>query len=231
MARRVKQPPASRTYHAPRRTAAATETRQAILRAATEQFETRGWAATTIASVAMGAGVSPKTVEALFATKPALLETTLLAAFGGYAANGATGGTAVLRPDSVLEMRRDARLEIERATDAATMLELHSAESTEVNTRVARICWAVETAVPCDERLAELLARLTETQIFGVRWSAETLLQKPGVRAGLTMREAEEAFLIGIDWNTYRTLTTKGGMRPDEAQAWLTRYYRGTLLG
>jgi hypothetical protein len=127
-------------------------------------------------------------------------------------------------------MRRDTRREIEGAPDAATMLELHSAEITEVNARVAQICWVVETAVPCDERLAELSARLTEVEIYGVRWSAETLLRKPGVRAGLTMREAEEAFLVGIDWNTYRTLTTKGGMRPDEAQAWVTRYYRGTLL-
>src|SRR5258707_15639855 len=80
MNRPVKQQPHNRTYHAPRRTAAAAETRQAILRAATEEFAARGWAATTMRSNARRGGGSPKTVEALFATKPAPLEATLLGA-------------------------------------------------------------------------------------------------------------------------------------------------------
>jgi AcrR family transcriptional regulator len=181
-------------------------------------------------SIAKSAGVSPKTVEALFATKPALLEATLLAAFRGDAANTDADDLAVLRPEGVLELRAEARREIEEAPDAATMLQLHSALTLDINARAARICWAVETAVPSDERLAEIWARLTDAQIFGLRWSAEVLLGKPGVRADLTLREAEAAFLAGIDWNTYRTLTTKGGMTPAEVQAWLTRYYRRMLL-
>src|ERR1700738_885933 len=39
----VKQPPRTRPYHAPRRAAAAAETRQAILRAAREEFDAHGW--------------------------------------------------------------------------------------------------------------------------------------------------------------------------------------------
>jgi hypothetical protein len=181
-------------------------------------------------SIAMSAGVSPKTVEALFATKPALLEATLLAAFGGDAANTDTGDLAVLRPEAVVEMRSDAAREIEGAPDAATMLQIHAAVGFEVNARAARICWAVETAVASDERLAEIGARLTKVQQFGACWLAEVLLRKPGVRADLTLREAEETFLIAIDWNTYRTLTTKGDMGPKEVQAWATRYYRRMLL-
>jgi AcrR family transcriptional regulator len=220
----------TRAYHAPRRTAAAAETREAVLLAASAEFEARGWAATTMRSIAKSAGVSPKTVEALFATKPALLEAALLAALRGDTANTEAGDLAVLRPESVLELRAGARRAIEEAPDAATMLELHSALVLEVNVRAARICWAVETAVPSDERLAEIWARLTEAQIFGLRWSAEILLGKPGVRPDLTLREAEETFLAGIDWNTYRTLTTKGAMTSDEVQAWLTRYYRRMML-
>jgi hypothetical protein len=110
------------------------------------------------------------------------------------------------------------------------MPELHSALLSEINARAARLCWAVETAVPSDERLAELWARLTAAQLFGLRWSAEVLLRKPGVRAELTVREAEETFLTAGDWNTYRTLTTKGDMSPEEVQAWITRCYRRMLL-
>jgi AcrR family transcriptional regulator len=230
MTRPVNQPPPTRSYHAPRRTAAAAETRQAILRAAKEEFEARGWAATTMRSIAISARVSPKTVEAQFATKPALLEATLLAALGGDAARTDTDDLAVVPPEAVREIQGEAARAIERAPDAATMLELHAAMVTENNARAARICWALETAAPSEDGLAALWARVTEAQRFGVRWSAEVLLGKPGVRADLTLREAEVTFLTGTDWNTYRTLTTKGDMGPEEARAWITRYYRRMLL-
>jgi AcrR family transcriptional regulator len=226
----VKQPRPSRTYHAPRRTAAAAATRQAILRAAKEEFEVRGWAATTMRSIAISAGVSPKTVEALFATKPALLEATLLAAFDVDAENADARDRTVLRPEAVVELRAEAVKEIETAADAASVLELHSALVADVSARVARLCWALETAVPSDERLAEVSARMTEVILFGARWLAAVLLGKPGVRADLTLREAEETFLVAIDWNTYRTLTTKGDMRPEDVQRWVARYYRRMLL-
>jgi len=228
MNRRVKPPSRTRTYRAPRRTAAAAETRRDILRAANEEFEARGWAATTIRAIAMRAGVSPKTVEALFATKPALLEATLLGALRRDPAEIDTRGLA--RPEAVLELRGADRRQIEAAPDAATMLELHAALACEINTRVARICWAVETAVSSDERLAALGARVTGSWLFGARWSAEVLLRKPGVRADLTLREAEATFLIAIDWNTYLTLSTRGDMSPEEVQEWVTRYYRRMLL-
>jgi AcrR family transcriptional regulator len=226
----VKRPQPTRTYHAPRRVAAAAETREAILQAAKDEFEARGWAATTMRSIAASAGVSPKTVEALFATKPALLETALLAALGGETPNPDTGDPALLRPEAVLEMRGEAAREIEAAPDAATMLELLAALGVEVNARAAGLCWAVESAVSTDEGLAELSARLTESQLFGLHWAAEVLLRKPGVRADLTLRDAEQTFLAASDWNTYRMLTTKGEMGPEEFQAWITRCYHRALL-
>jgi AcrR family transcriptional regulator len=228
MNERVKQPPPTRSYHAPRRAAAAAETRQAILRAAKEEFEERGWAATTIRSIAARAGVSPKTIEALFATKPALLEATLLAVMRGDGANTDPGD--VVRPEALVELHPEVTRDIEAAPDAATMLERHAAAVSEINARSARIHWAFETGVSSDERLAEIWARLTEAQLVGMRWSAEVLLRKPGVRADLTHREAQEAFLIATDWNTYRTLTAKLGMTSEEFQGWIERYYQRMLL-
>jgi AcrR family transcriptional regulator len=200
-----------------------------VLRAAKEEFETRGWAATTMRSIAVRADVSPKTVEALFATKPALLEATLLSALRGQTETNDLGDLA--EPESVLELRGEAAVAIERAPDAATMLELHAALVTEINARAAGVCWAVETAVLREERLAEIWSQLTRTQLFALHRWAEILLDKPGVRPGLTVREAQETMLTGTDWNTYRTLTTKAGMTPGEVQAWVTRYYRTMLLG
>jgi AcrR family transcriptional regulator len=227
--RPVNQSRTTRRYHAPRRTAAAAETRRAILRAAKEEFEAHGWAAATMRSIAASAGVSPKTVEALFATKAALLEATLLLAFGGEAWTERSA-LATLRPDSVLLLRPQATREIERATDAATMLERHSALLSEIQVRSARISWAAESAVTSDERLAQTWGRLNDAYRFGAHWSAEVLLQKPGVRPDLTLREAEETFVVASDWHTYRTLTTRAGLTPDEVQAWITNYYRRMLL-
>lgn len=45
--------------------------------------EARGWAATTVAAVAAEAAVSPKTVQALFGTKAALLAAAVDYAFAG----------------------------------------------------------------------------------------------------------------------------------------------------
>jgi AcrR family transcriptional regulator len=230
MSRRVNQPQSTRRYHAPRRTAAAAQTREAILRAAKEEFEARGWAATTMRSIAENAGVSPKTVEALFSTKPALLEATLMVAFGVDHADPVTDDVPILRPEAVLEIRGEAAREMEEAPDATTMLGLSSALARDINGHAEGICWAIETAVASDERLAEVWERLIAAQRFGVRWTAELLLQKPGVRPGLTLREAEEAILAGLDWNTYRTLTMKGGLTPEEVQEWTMRYYRRMLL-
>jgi AcrR family transcriptional regulator len=230
MSRRVNQPQATRPYHAPRRTAAAAQTRRAIVWAAKEEFEAHGWAATTMRSIATRAGVSPKTVEALFATKPAVLEATLMVAFGGDDASSVNGDVAILRPEAVLEMRGEVARKMEDAPDATTMLELSSALSREINSRAAQICWAVETSVTSDERLAELWERLIAAQRYGLHWTAEVLLQKPGVRADLTVREAEESILTALDWNTYRTLTMKVGLTPEGVHEWTMRYFRRMLL-
>ena len=76
-----------------RKTAAeAAETRQAILRAALDEFSQRGYSATTLDGVARAAGVTRGAVYWHFASKAALYE-ELLSAFGGQA--GAIMGAAV----------------------------------------------------------------------------------------------------------------------------------------
>src|SRR5919112_318581 len=103
---------AKRPYNAPRRAEAAAHTREAILRAAKARFEDMGWVGTTIAAVASDASVSPKTIEATFGTKAALL-----AAVVDYAIRGDIDPTP---------MASRAAVQAEReAPDAATKLDLH----------------------------------------------------------------------------------------------------------
>jgi hypothetical protein len=130
----------------------------------------------------------------------------------------------------VLEMLGDLTRDMEEAPDAATVLDLFSATASQALARSARTCWTLETAVPTDERLAEVWARAVEVQRFVIRRWTEILLQKPGVRADLTLREAEEVLLITSDWNVHRTLTTKGGMTTAQFEDWTKRYHRRMLL-
>ena len=76
-------------------------------------------------SIAASAGVSLKTVEALFATKPALLEATLLATLSDDAASSDTSD--VYQPDGMLKVQAEAARRIAAAPDAASMLQLRAA--------------------------------------------------------------------------------------------------------
>jgi AcrR family transcriptional regulator len=206
-----------RSYHAPDREARAAQTRTAVIAAAKREFEERGWAGTTVRGVAEAAGVSTKTVEALFGTKGTLLKTVV-----DYSIRGD------LDPTPMPERNAIARMEA--AEDAPAMLELHAAHIRAVNERSARVAWAVEHAAATDATAAELWRTMNENRRFGIRWAVRTLLEKPGRDASLTPAGAEALFWVAFDWGTYRTLTTHAGLTPDEFQEWLAGYYRRVFL-
>lgn len=209
--------PPTRRYHAPRRAAAAAQTREEILKAAKARFESRGWAGTTIPAIAADAGVSPKTIEVLFGVKAVLLADVV-----DYAIRGDATDLPMIR--------RESTLAVEAAPDAPAMLDLHAAHVATIDDRSARIALVVETAAQSDPHVAQLWARMTKNRRFGAHWAAEILLRKPGVRPDLTLNEAEETFLIAIDWGTYRLLATERAMTLLEVQAWILHYYERMLL-
>jgi len=147
---------AARRYHAPRRAAAAAQTREAILHAAKDQFEAHGWAATTIAAIATEAAVSPKTIQALFGTKAALL-----AAAVDYAIAGDVAEVPVIA-------RQSAR-SVESAPDAATMLDRHAGHVVAINTRSAGLAQVVESAAGSSQLVASLWEQMTANRRLGGR--------------------------------------------------------------
>jgi AcrR family transcriptional regulator len=97
----------------------------------------------TVRAVAEAAGVSIKTVEALFRTKGALLQTVV-----DFSIRGDLDPTPMPQRKTIAQM--------ERTPDAATMLELHAAHIRTVNERSARVAWAVEHATASDPTVARL---------------------------------------------------------------------------
>ena len=66
--------PTKRAYASPLREKAAAQTREAILRGATELFGQRGYGLVTVADIAAAAGVSPKTVFASIGSKREIMD-------------------------------------------------------------------------------------------------------------------------------------------------------------
>jgi AcrR family transcriptional regulator len=206
-----------RSYHSPRREEAATQTRLAIVRAGQHLFTSYGWAGTTMRAVADEAGVSVKTVEALFGTKAALLEEVVRFAIRGDLQD--------------VEMpQRQAVARMEAAPNARTMLGLHAAHLRTVNERSAGLAWTVEQAVPSDAAVARLWDQMNRNRTYAVGWAASTLLVKPGRRPRLRRRLVEATFWVALDWGTYRTLTAHAGLSAADYEEWLRTYYTSAFL-
>src|SRR5215469_4122115 len=196
--------PMKRPYHAPQRAAAAARTREAIATAAKDAFERLGWSGATMRGIADQAGVSVKTVEALYRTKAELLKEVVDYAIAGD-----------LRPIPILG--RESVAAMQAAPDAPTMLDLHAHHARAISGRAAPIFWVAEQAAPAHQDVA-------------TRWAATTLLAKPDVPPHIGRRYAEEVFWIAIDPATYRSLTLGRGLSPAGFETWIRNFYGKMLL-
>lgn len=207
----------ARPYHAPQRAAAAARTREAIVVAAKDVFERLGWSGATMRAVADQAGVSIKTVEALYRTKAELLKTAVDYAIAGD-----------LRPVPILG--REPVAAMEASPDAPTMLSLHAHFARSISGRAAPIFWVVEQAASAHQDMARLWTQMGDNRRAGARWAATTLLAKPGVPPHIGQRYAEEVFWVAIDPGTYRSLTLGRGLSPAGFEAWIKDFYNKMLL-
>jgi AcrR family transcriptional regulator len=208
---------APRAYHAPRRAAAAARTREAIVAAAIDVFERLGWSGATMREIADQAGVSVKTVEALYGTKAELLKSAIDVAIAGD-----------LRPIPILG--RESVAAVNAAPDAASMLDLHAHHTRSISQRAAAILWVAEQAAPSHPEAATLWAQNLDNRRTGARWAATTLLSKPGLPPQVRQRYAEEVFWIAIDPATYRSLTLGCALSPAGFESWIKTFYAKMLL-
>jgi AcrR family transcriptional regulator len=208
--------PKRRTYNSPQRASAAQRTRETIVQGAKEAFEQKGFSATTIPLIASAAGVSPKTVEALFGTKAVLLRAVV-----DYAIRGDLLDIAITE--------RDGGARIQAAPTAAALLDLHAAHVRAIVERTARVAWSVEQAAAGDPDVADLWQKMTRNRRSGVTWATELLLAKPDTDPALQRSDVESTFWLALEWGTYRTMTEQHGLSPQQFEQWLRSYYRNML--
>ena len=95
---------------------------------------------------------------------------------------------------------------------------------------VPKIASTVEQAASVDTSIAQLWKRMNHNRRVGVLWATDTLLAKPGRRAGMSRRHVEAVFWVALNWGTFRTLTEQAGLDADSYESWLRSYYRSMLL-
>ena len=142
---------------------------QAILTAAAELFQTKGYLATSIDDIAAAAGVARPTVFAAVGPKPALLKLVV---------DYATTGDDARVPVAERTWSREAL----EATDAALSLRLHARNSRRICQRLAGLVWAVESAAAADADAAALWADLQEQRRISMRTFARALASKAELR-------------------------------------------------
>jgi len=190
--------PTKRAYVSPLREKAAAQTREAILRAATELFGTRGYGLVTVADIAAAAGVSPKTVFASIGSKREIMDRIVDA------------GVANSRYQEA--MRRLLALREPRQVLAAL-----AAGTRYGNESQFTVHEAIRLALPVHEDGAALWDRATRNSRAAMREAADhlhTLTPRPRYPAG----ETADLLWLWFGPHGWRTLVAEAGWSWDRAE-------------
>jgi AcrR family transcriptional regulator len=193
MAAKVKR---TRRYDSARRQDAAQRRRAAVVEAARRLFLREGFSGTTIARIAMDAGVSEETVYKAFGNKIALVR-----AIRDQALAGAGPVHAERRSDRMQASENDPR-QIIRGWGVLTM---------EVAPRVAPVLLLVRDAAASDRELARLQAEMDAARLTRMTHNARTLLKGGHLRRGITLDEAADVLWTYSSPELYELLVIRRG--------------------
>jgi AcrR family transcriptional regulator len=213
MSGKVKQ--SRRRYNSPLRADQARQTRARILDAAYRLFAERGYAGTTIASVAQEAGVSPETIYLTLGGKRGLLEGAIETA---------------IAPEADPTTQEDALWkELAEMPEARDRLEAMVEYSCAILARTGSVHAVIRGAADKEPFAAALGSRLlrdrltNQTERIG-RYLGEAL------RPGLSVSEAGQRYCALTSPELYHLLTVEIGWTAAQHRKWLTRLLETELL-
>lgn len=204
-----------RTYDSSRRRAQADDTRALIVVAARDLFIERGYGTTTIADIALAAGVSVETIYAAFRNKATLLHKAWDITIGGD------------DRDIVFHERPDV-VAIRSEPDLATRFMLHAAMSTRTAQRIAPFQLMVQSASGADPAAAAMLDEIGRQRLAGM----SVMAAEAFTTGQLAVSESECRDLIwsmtdGILWHR---LVNERGWTNDRFADWLGRTWVHSLV-
>lgn len=193
---------ARRPYNSPTRRKRAEETHHRILDAARILFRTSGYTGTTIDAVAQAAGISPKTVTALFGSKRELLAALVeIAEFGPQFQEARES----LHGDPGLHHR----------LELVARLNRHAYEALTPEFDLLRGASAVAAEI------AEVARKVGERRRQNEAYLIHYLSEHHLLRRDLSPEEALDEMWALTSFDTYRALVLERGWSADRYEAWL----------
>ncbi len=200
-----------RPYHSQVRQRQAEETRQRILVAARELFESRGYAVTTLEAIAELAEVSPKTVTAVFGSKRVLLAEVI---------NPEAFSTPVQQLIEELRATEDPS----RRLSLVAQITRQAYEPLASSLELLRTAGAVAPELADVARQIEVRRRQNQTRLIASLHDQEML------RPGLSLEEATDVLWALTSYDVYRMLVVEQRWEPERYETWLAQLLTQHLL-
>jgi AcrR family transcriptional regulator len=212
-----KPPRARRGYEAPRRRAAADQTRRQIVEAARRLFLERGYVATSMAAIAAAAGVSHETVYAVFGPKPALFR---------YLIEIALSGTDAPVPALERASTRDMQAE----PNPSRRLEMFARVIRLIHERLAPLFDLLREGARTDPDLKAYLDELNERHVGNMRAFAAHLAAAGGLRSDLSVEVAGDMIWIMTSVELFLLCVRDRGWSADFFEQWFADALKCLLL-
>ena len=180
-------------------------------------FDERGYAGTTIRSVAERAGVSVPTVEALFGTKGRLLKAAIDVAIAGD-------------DQPVPMLARDWATAAARAADPESFLSIVAGVLAPAQSRSSGLVLAAFEGAGSDTELAGVAAQMTAQRVTMATWAVARLSALGALRAGIGHDEATDTIFAIMEPAVFDRLTRQRGWTLAHYQDWIARSVRRLLV-
>lgn len=214
MVETVKSP---RPYDSTRRRKQAQETRRAILEAARRLFLKRGYASTTMASVAEGAGVSVEAVYKAFSNKAGLVKAVFDVAIVGDD-----------KPIPMLQRVRVARMRAE--PDARRKFEMYGEHLAEAGSRAGALQLLIRSAAEGHPDAAKVWDQMVAEHLTGMTEFARHLHDGEHLRPDLSVDDARDILWTYSSVELYDLLVIRRGWDPERYGGWIAEALTAALL-
>lgn len=206
-----------RPYNAAGRQEAAAETRRSILDAARRTFVERGYPATTMASIARGAGVALDTIYATVGNKPALFRLLVESAVSGT-------------DEPVAALERDYVRAIQGEKSPRKKLAIYARAIAAIHPRLAPLFKVLQSAASLDPDLAALWRDISKRRAKNMGLFAEELKATGGLREGSDTQEVADILWSMNSPELYLLLVEQRGWSPERFERWLADAWARLLL-
>jgi AcrR family transcriptional regulator len=200
-----------RPYHSRVRQRQAEETRQRILEAARSQFESYGYAVTTLEAIAEVAEVSPKTIAAVFGSKCALL-------------------AEVINPDAFSTPVQQLIEELRATEDSSRRLSLVAQITRQAYEPLASSLELLRTAGAVAPELADLAQQVEARRRQNQARLMASLHEQGALRSSLSFEEATDVLWALTSYDVYRMLVVEQSWEPERYETWLAQLLVQHLL-